>query len=141
ADAAVVLIDARGGVVAQTRRHAYLLSLIGVQHVAMAVNKMDLVDYSEEAFRAIEQECQRLATQIDLGAVVAIPMSALKGENVLTHSEQMPWYDGPALMDYLETVPLDEDRLQGLPFRMPVQWINRPDLAFRGIAGTIAGGV
>ena len=141
ADAAVVLVDARSGVLTQTRRHAYLLSLIGVSHVAIAVNKMDLVDYSESVFRTIEQECRAFATGIGLQDVVAIPMSALKGDNVLAHSERMPWYDGATLMEYLETVPLDEDRLQGLPFRMPVQWINRPDLDFRGVAGTIAAGV
>ena len=140
ADAAVVLVDARSGVLTQTRRHAYLLALIGVSHVAVAVNKMDLVEYSETTFRAIEQECQELAAGVGLADVVAIPLSALKGENVLTRSERMRWYEGGTLMDYLETVPLDEDRLQGLPFRMPVQWINRPDLDFRGVAGTIAGG-
>jgi bifunctional enzyme CysN/CysC len=141
ADAAVILVDARSGVLTQTRRHAYLLSLIGVTHVALAVNKMDLVDYSERTFRAIEQDCRRFAARIGFEDIVAIPMSALKGENVLAHSKQMPWYDGTTLMGYLETVPLDEDRLQGLPFRMPVQWINRPDLNFRGVIGTIAGGV
>jgi bifunctional enzyme CysN/CysC len=141
ADAAVILVDARSGVLTQTRRHAYLLSLIGISHVALAVNKMDLVDYSEETFRAIERACQQLVTAIGLQDVVAIPMSALKGENLLTHSGHMPWYDGSTLMGYLETVPLDEDRLQEQPFRMPVQWINRPDLAFRGVTGTIAGGV
>jgi bifunctional enzyme CysN/CysC len=141
ADAAVVLVDARSGVIAQTRRHAYLLSLIGMQHVAVAVNKMDLAGYAEGTFRAIERECRDLASAIGLGDVEAIPLSALRGDNVLERSGEMPWYEGPTLMDYLETVPLDEDRLQELPFRMPVQWINRPDPAFRGIAGRIAGGV
>jgi len=140
ADAAVILVDARSGVLAQTRRHAYVLSLIGVQHVAVAVNKMDLVDYDERTFREIERECRDLAGVIGLGELTAIPLSALRGDNVLERAEGMPWYDGPTLMGYLETVPLDEDRLQGLPFRMPVQWINRPDLDFRGIAGMIAGG-
>ena len=141
ADAAVVLVDARNGVLTQTCRHAYLLSLIGISHVAFAVNKMDLVDYSEKTFKKIERECRRFATGIGLENVVAIPLSALKGDNVLTHSERMPWYDGSTLMGYLDTVPLDEDRLQHLPFRMPVQWINRPDLDFRGVTGTIASGV
>jgi bifunctional enzyme CysN/CysC len=141
ADAAVVLVDARSGVLTQTRRHAYLLSLIGIQHVAVAVNKMDLVEYSEQAFRAIEGECRAFAARIGLADVVAIPLSALRGDNVLDGSDAMPWYDGPTLMGFLESVPLDEDRQQGLPFRMPVQWINRPDLDFRGVAGTIAGGV
>jgi bifunctional enzyme CysN/CysC len=137
----VILVDARSGVLTQTRRHGYLLSLIGVSHVALVVNKMDLVDYAEGPFRAIEKDYQRFTAGLGLVDVVAIPMSALKGENVLTPSERMAWYDGVTLMDYLETVPLDEDRLQGLPFRMPVQWINRPDPDVRGIAGTIAGGV
>jgi bifunctional enzyme CysN/CysC len=140
ADAAVVLIDARTGVLAQTRRHAYLLSLIGVKHVALAVNKMDLVGFDEGTFRTIESECRNLAAGIGLGELSAIPLSALRGDNVLERSEQTPWYQGPTLMGWLETVPLDEDRLQGLPFRMPVQWINRPDLDFRGVAGMIAGG-
>ena len=141
ADAAVVLVDARNGVLTQTCRHAYLLSLIGISHVAFAVNKMDLVDYSEKTFQAIERECRRFAARIGLQDAVAIPVSALRGDNVLTHSERMPWYDGSTLMGYLDTVPLDEDRLQQLPFRMPVQWINRPDLDFRGVTGTIASGV
>jgi bifunctional enzyme CysN/CysC len=141
ADAAVILADARSGVMTQTRRHAYLLSLIGISHVALAVNKMDLVEYSEDTFRTIERDYQCFAAQIGLRDIAAIPISALRGENLLTRSEHMPWYDGSTLMDYLETVPLDEDRLQKLPFRMPVQWINRPDLDFRGVTGTIAGGV
>jgi bifunctional enzyme CysN/CysC len=141
ADAAVILVDARNGVLTQTRRHSYLLSLIGIRHIALAVNKMDLVDYSEKTFRAIEEEYRGFAAEIGLEDIVAIPISALTGETVLTHSDRMRWYHGTTLMGYLETVPLDEDRLQALPFRMPVQWINRPDLDFRGVAGTIAGGV
>jgi bifunctional enzyme CysN/CysC len=140
ADAAVVLVDARNGVLAQTRRHACLLSLIGVRHVAVAVNKMDLVGYREAAFRPIERECRALAAQLGLGELEAIPLSALRGDNVLERSEFMPWYGGPTLMEYLEQVPLDEDRLQELPFRLPVQWINRPDHDFRGVAGMIAAG-
>jgi bifunctional enzyme CysN/CysC len=140
ADAAVVLVDARIGVMTQTRRHAYLLALIGVPHVAIAVNKMDLVDYSERAFGEIQLQCRELAAAVGLRDVIAIPLSAVRGDNVLELSERTPWYGGPTLMDYLETVPLDEDRLQGLPFRMPAQWINRPDLDFRGVAGTIAAG-
>ncbi len=141
ADAAVVLVDARHGILTQTRRHAYLLSLIGVHHVALAVNKMDLVDYSERIFAGIEQEFREFASEIGLDEVVAIPISALKGDNVLVPSEQMRWYHGTTLMGYLETVPLDEERLQDQPFRMPVQWINRPNLDFRGATGLIAGGI
>jgi bifunctional enzyme CysN/CysC len=140
ADAAVVLVDARSGVLTQTRRHTYLLSLIGVPHVAIAVNKMDLVGYEEERFRSIEAECLALAATIGIENVTVIPLSALRGDNILEPSEAMGWYDGPTLMGYLETVPLDEDRLAGRPFRMPVQWINRPDLDFRGVAGTVAAG-
>jgi bifunctional enzyme CysN/CysC len=141
ADAAVILVDARSGLLTQTRRHAYLLSLIGVPHVAIAVNKMDLVDYSESTFREIEQAGRQLAASIGLADVSAIPLSALRGDNVLAASTNIDWYDGPTLMEYLESVPLDADRLRDSPFRMPVQWINRPDLDFRGVAGTIAGGV
>ena len=141
ADAAVVLVDARNGVSTQTRRHSYLLSLIGVRHVALAVNKMDLVDYSEQTLRAIEHEYRSFADGIGLEGIVTIPLSALKGDNLIAHSERMSWYHGPTLMGYLETVQLDEDRLVELPFRMPVQWINRPDLDFRGVTGMIAAGV
>jgi bifunctional enzyme CysN/CysC len=140
ADAAVVLVDARRGVLTQTRRHAYLLSLIGVRHVALAVNKMDLVGYSERIFANIEQEFRQFVSELGLEEIVAIPISALKGDNVLVPSEQMGWYHGATLMGYLETVPLDEARLQEKPLRMPVQWINRPNPDFRGAAGLIAGG-
>ncbi len=141
ADAAVILIDARKGVLTQTRRHSYLLSLIGVRHVALAVNKMDLVDYSEKTFSAIQDEYREFAAEVGLSDITAIPISALKGDNILAHSERMAWYHGPTLMGYLETVALDEDRLRESPFRMAVQWINRPDLDFRGVTGMVAGGV
>jgi bifunctional enzyme CysN/CysC len=141
ADAAVILVDARNRVLTQTRRHSYLLSLIGVRHVALAVNKMDLIDYSERTFREIEEEYRAFAKEVGLEDIVAIPISALRGDNILSHSERTSWYHGPTLMGYLETVELDEDRLARLPFRMPVQWINRPDLDFRGVTGMIAGGV
>ena len=141
ADAAVILIDARKGVLTQTRRHSYLLSLIGVRHVALAVNKMDLVDYSAKTFSAIQDEYREFAAEVGLSDITAIPISALKGDNILAHSERMAWYHGPTLMGYLETVALDEDRLRESPFRMAVQWINRPDLDFRGVTGMVAGGV
>jgi bifunctional enzyme CysN/CysC len=141
ADAAVILVDARNGVLTQTRRHSYLLSLIGVRRAALAVNKMDLIDYSEATFCGIEDEYRAFASEVGLEDIVAIPISALKGDNILAHSECTSWYHGPTLMGYLETVQLDEDRLQELPFRMPVQWINRANLDFRGVSGMIASGV
>jgi bifunctional enzyme CysN/CysC len=140
ADSAVILIDARKGVLTQTRRHSQLVALLGVRDVAVAVNKMDLVDYSEARFAEIEEEYRRFANQIGLEHVTCIPVSALKGDNVLVRSDVMAWYHGPTLMGYLETVDVDE-QLQSRPFRMPVQWVNRPNLDFRGYAGTISSGV
>jgi bifunctional enzyme CysN/CysC len=140
ADAAVVLIDARKGVLTQTRRHSYLVSLIGIRHVVLAVNKMDLVDWSQERFCEIERDYRDFAAEIGIEDVTCIPLSGLSGANVVDPSPEMAWYDGPTLMQYLEAVELDEERMQLAPFRMPVQWVNRPDLDFRGFAGTIAGG-
>jgi bifunctional enzyme CysN/CysC len=139
ADLAVVTIDARKGVLTQTRRHSYLVSLLGIEHVVVAVNKLDLVDYSQEVFEAIETDYRAFAEQLDIPDVVCIPMSALKGDNLLHPSEKTPWYHGPALIPYLETVEVDDAVAAG-PFRMPVQWVNRPNLDFRGFAGTIVGG-
>jgi bifunctional enzyme CysN/CysC len=141
ADAAVLLVDARKGVVTQTRRHSYLVSLLGIRHVVLAVNKMDLVDYSAATFGAIEDAYRAFAKQIGLADVQCIPVSALKGDNVLKPSERMRWYHGPTVMGYLETVEVDRSRLERAPFRMPVQWVNRPHLDFRGFAGTVASGV
>src|SRR5579864_566627 len=140
ADCAVILIDARKGVLTQTRRHSYLVSLIGIRHVAVAVNKMDLVDHSQERFREIESDYREFGAQLGLEEVTVIPMSALRGENVVERSEAMTWYRGPTLMEYLETVEVDQERMQDAPFRMPVQWVNRPSSDFRGFTGTIAGG-
>ena len=140
ADCAVVLIDARKGVLTQTRRHSYLVSLIGIRHVAVAVNKMDLVDYSEERFREIEEAYRAFAGEIGIEDVTCIPLSGLTGANVVEQSDEMPWYDGPTLLAYLEAVEVDDERMQLAPFRLPVQWVNRPNLDFRGFAGTIAGG-
>ncbi|MGH8718183.1 MAG: sulfate adenylyltransferase subunit CysN [Burkholderiales bacterium] len=140
-DAAVILIDARKGVLTQTRRHSYLASLIGIRHATLAVNKMDLVDFSEAKFRAIESEYREFAQQIGLDEVTCIPVSAKQGDNVIVKSANMPWYQGPTLKQFLETVEIDEDRLQKLPFRLPVQWVNRPNPDFRGFAGAIASGV
>jgi len=139
ADLAVVLIDARKGVLTQTRRHSYLVSLLGIRHVVVAINKIDLVDYSQEVFDEIEADYRRFATEVGLHDVVCIPISALRGDNITDHGESMPWYDGPTLIDHLETVEIDDDANSG-PFRMPVQWVNRPDLDFRGFSGEIAGG-
>ena len=141
ADAAVILVDARKGLLTQTRRHSFLVSLIGIRHVLLAVNKMDLVEYSEQKFRTIEEDYRKFAEQVGIADVTAIPLSALKGDNMLAQSERMPWYRGTTLMGYLETVPVDENRLQSQPMRFPVQWVNRPNLDFRGFAGTVASGV
>jgi bifunctional enzyme CysN/CysC len=140
ADVAVILIDARKGVLTQTRRHSYLVSLIGIRKVVLAINKMDLMDYSEKVFRQIEDDYRAFAQKIGLADITAMPLSALKGDNMLEPSSRMGWYHGPTLMGYLETVELDETRQQAGVLRMPVQWVNRPNLDFRGFAGTIAGG-
>ena len=140
ADCAVVLIDARKGVLTQTRRHSYLVSLIGIRHVAVAVNKMDLVGYSQERFEEIEAAYRVFAAEIGIEDVTCIPLSGLTGANVVEQSAEMPWYTGPALLPYLEAVEIDDERMQRAPFRLPVQWVNRPDLDFRGFSGTIAGG-
>ena len=139
ADLAVILIDARKGVLVQTRRHSYLVSLLGIRKVVLAINKMDLVDYSKDVFERIVAEYTAFAERIDLKDIVAIPVSGLKGDNITSPSDHTPWYHGPTLMAYLETVEI-EDKLQQRPFRMPVQWVNRPNLDFRGFAGTIVSG-
>ncbi|WP_119153272.1 sulfate adenylyltransferase subunit CysN [Caldimonas tepidiphila] len=141
ADVAVILIDARKGVLTQTRRHSYLASLVGIRHVVLAVNKMDAVDYAEPVFRRIVDDYLTFARQVGLEQVTAIPMSALKGDNILERSTRMPWYRGTTLMGYLEAVEIDATHLQKQPLRMPVQWVNRPDMHFRGFAGTLASGV
>ncbi len=140
ADLAVILIDARKGVLTQTRRHSFLVSLIGIRHVVLAVNKMDLVGYDEAVFRKIAADYAAFASGIGLADIVAIPMSGLKGDNITTKSLETPWYAGPTLIQHLENVGIDETRLQAGPLRMPVQWVNRPNLDFRGFAGEIASG-
>jgi len=140
ADAAILMVDARHGILTQTRRHSFLMSLIGIRHIVVAINKMDLVDYSRERFDAIVEEYREFARQLGLTDITFIPMSALKGDNVIEHGHQMPWYHGPTLMAYLETVAVDDQRHQQTPFRMPVQWVNRPNLDFRGFAGSVASG-
>jgi bifunctional enzyme CysN/CysC len=139
ADAAVILIDARKGVLTQTRRHSYLVSLLGIRHVVLAINKMDLVGWSQETFDTILAEYREFAAQIGITDFAAIPMSALKGDNITAHSDAAPWYQGPPLMSLLEDLPVEDD-LREKPFRMPVQWVNRPNLDFRGFSGFIASG-
>src|SRR5512143_1376193 len=139
AEVAVILVDARKGVLVQTRRHSYLVSLLGIRKVVLAVNKLDMVGFSKEVFDRIEADYRSFARQIGLEDVVAIPLSALKGDNVTEPSPNTHWYHGPTLMGYLETVEIaTEDPTR--PFRMPVQWVNRPHLDFRGFSGRIVGG-
>ncbi|MBL8596898.1 MAG: sulfate adenylyltransferase subunit CysN [Devosia sp.] len=140
ADLAIVLIDARKGVLTQTRRHSFILSLIGVKHVVLAVNKIDLVGYDEAVFAGIETEYRAFARDLGFETLAAIPVSALKGDNILAPSAQMPWYTGPQLVPYLETIEVASDRTSQ-PLRFPVQWVNRPNLDFRGFSGTVASGV
>ena len=141
ADLAVVLIDARKGVLTQTRRHSYLVSLLGIRHVVLAVNKMDLVGWSREIFDEIVADYRAFAAELGIEDVLCIPISGLMGDNITSTSEHTPWYDGPSLIEHLETVEMDDERLARRPFRMPVQWVNRPDQNFRGFAGQIASGV
>jgi bifunctional enzyme CysN/CysC len=138
ADLAVILIDARQGVLTQTRRHSFLVSLLGIRHVVLAVNKLDLVGYSQDIFDSIDLEYRRFATELGIKDVTSIPMSALKGDNVTEPSPSMGWYTGPTLMEHLETIEVDEDAVG--PFRFPVQWVNRPNLDFRGFSGVVVGG-
>ena len=140
ADLAVILVDARKGVLTQTRRHSYLVSLLGTAKIVLAVNKMDLVGYSEEIFRNIERDFGAFATQIELTDITAIPVSAVEGDNIIASSAAMPWYRGPCLLEQLENAAL-ADPAAATPFRMPVQWVSRPNPEFRGFAGLIASGV
>src|SRR6478735_3743595 len=139
ADLAIVLVDARKGLLTQTRRHTYIAALFGIKHVVLAVNKMDLVDYSRETFEQIEMDYRGLAATLGIARVTAIPLSGLKGDNVVTRSESTPWYHGPALMEFLDMVELG-DESAGLGFRMPVQWVCRPSQDFRGFTGQVAAG-
>ena len=140
ADLAVILIDARKGVLPQTRRHSTLVSLLGTRKIVLAVNKMDLVGYSETVLRDIERSYRDFAGQVGLTDITCIPVAAVVGDNVVAKSLNMPWYQGPTLLDHLETVPLD-DVAAPRPFRMPVQWVNRPNPEFRGFAGQVASGI
>jgi bifunctional enzyme CysN/CysC len=140
ADLAVILIDARTGVLPQTRRHSFIASLLGIRHVVVAVNKMDLVGYEQAVFSRIAADYEAFAEGLGLHDVQYLPLSALAGDNVVTPSVHMPWYEGPPLLRYLETVPIARDR-SAEALRFPVQYVLRPDLDFRGFSGTVAGGV
>ena len=140
ADLAVILIDARQGLLTQTRRHSYLVSLLGIRKVVVAINKLDLVDYSQALFERIEAEYRAFAAQIGLLDIQCIPLSALRGDNMLQASPNTPWYQGPSLLAYLEDVPLEQDRQSIAAFRLPVQWVNRPNLDFRGYCGNVVAG-
>ncbi len=140
ADVAIILIDARKGVLTQTKRHSYLVSLIGIRHVVLAINKLDMVEYSKEIFQQIDKDYRQFAQEVGLQNIVTIPMSALKGDNITSLSENTPWYQGQTLMGYLEDVHVDDGEEEAGVFRMPVQWVNRPNLDFRGYSGIVARG-
>ncbi len=140
ADLAIILVDARTGVVTQTRRHTYLVSLLGIRNVVLAVNKMDLVDYAESRFRDIVDEYRAFAAQLPIAEITSIPISAINGDNVVVRSARMEWYGGVALLEFLERVELSDDRCRGA-FRYSVQYVLRPNLDFRGFSGRIASGV
>ncbi|PZU58525.1 MAG: adenylyl-sulfate kinase [Sphingobium sp.] len=140
ADLAVILIDARKGVLTQTRRHSYLAHLIGIRHIVLAVNKMDLVGYDQSVFDAIVADYAEFAKSIGIAAFTPMPISGFKGDNITARSVNTPWYQGPTLMEHLETVEVDATAAQARPFRMGVQWVNRPNLDFRGFSGLISSG-
>jgi bifunctional enzyme CysN/CysC len=139
ADVAIILIDARKGILTQTMRHSFLVSLLGIKKVVLAVNKMDLVDYSKDVFDTIVGKYKEFASQLDFDAITPVPLSALEGDNIIANSDKTSWYNGPALLEHLETVQVQSDQ-ESKPFRLPVQWVNRPNLDFRGFSGTIASG-
>ncbi|MFZ1851236.1 MAG: sulfate adenylyltransferase subunit CysN [Nitrosomonas sp.] len=140
ADVAVILIDGRKGVLTQTRRHSYLVSLIGIRHVVLAINKLDMVGYSEEVFNQIDKDYRAFAKNLGLQNIVSIPMSALKGDNITELSANTPWYKGQALMEYLENLQVEDVDIEPGVFRLPVQWVNRPNLDFRGYSGMVVRG-
>ena len=141
ADAAVILVDARKGVLTQTRRHSYLVALLGIRHIVVVVNKMDLVGYSADRFSEIRREFGEFAERIGLADVVYLPVSAVNGDNITVASPKTPWFEGPTLIGYLETVEVDDERMQRAPLRLPVQWVSRPNLDFRGFAGQLVSGI
>ncbi len=139
AELAVLLVDARKGLLSQTHRHAVIASLLGIRHIVLAVNKIDLVGFDQSVFEQISSSFSRFAGALGFKAIQAIPVSARDGDNVSSRSERTPWYSGPHLLGYLETIDVEDDRA-GKPFRMPVQWVNRPNADFRGFAGTVVSG-
>lgn len=139
ANLAILMIDARKGILTQTRRHSFIVSLIGVKNVVLVINKMDLVDYDQKTFDQIDKDYREFSSSLGFNDIVSIPMSALEGDNVLERSDNTKWYQGPLLMEHLEEVRIDRDNTEQ-PFRLPVQWVNRPNLDFRGFSGTIASG-
>ncbi len=140
AELAIILIDARKGVLTQTRRHSFICKLLGIRHLVLCINKMDLVGFSREVFERIEADYRKFAGELGVTSEIkVIPVSALMGDNMIERSPNMQWYQGPTLMGYLESVPVGDDA-KSKPFRLPVQWVNRPDQNFRGFAGTIASG-
>ena len=140
ANLAIILVDARTGVITQTRRHTFLVSLLGIKHIVLAVNKMDLVNFSEEVFTKIKNEYLSLTSQLGIEDVTCFPLSALEGDNVVEKSPRTPWFQGTSLLQFLETVPIDRDRNMQ-DFRFPVQYVLRPNLDFRGFCGKVASGV
>lgn len=140
ANLAIILVDARTGVITQTRRHTYLVSLLGIKHVVLAVNKMDLKDYSQETFNSIVSDYKKFAAPLGIPDITCIPLSALKGDNVVDRSENMDWYTGKPLLEFLETIHIDSDKNFN-DFRYPVQYVLRPNLDFRGFCGTVASGI
>jgi bifunctional enzyme CysN/CysC len=140
ADLAVILVDARKGILTQTRRHSFLVHLLGIRNIVLAVNKMDLVGYDEGVFRQIVADYAAFARQAGIDSFTAIPVSGLGGDNIASRSAHMQWHDGPALLEYLEAVPTEAREAIDEPFRMAVQWVNRPDYSFRGYTGRIASG-
>ena len=140
ANLAIILVDARAGVITQTRRHTYLVSLLGIHHVVLAVNKMDLVNYDQAVFDKIVSDYKAFVDPLGIEDITCIPLSALEGDNVVDKSDRTPWYEGPSLLDFLETVPIDRDR-NYTNFRYPVQYVLRPNQDFRGFCGKVASGV
>jgi sulfate adenylyltransferase large subunit len=139
AHVAVILVDARKGLLTQTRRHSFLVSLVGIKQIVLAINKMDLIDFDEQRFLSIVVEYRQFAANLGFSAIAAIPISALNGDNIIEPSSNTPWYQGPPLLSYLETVQLEDDT-RNQPLRLPIQWVNRPHLDFRGFCGTVATG-
>ncbi|MDA9769663.1 sulfate adenylyltransferase subunit CysN [Emcibacteraceae bacterium] len=139
ADLAILMIDARKGILTQTKRHSFIISLLGIKHVVLAINKMDLIEFDQNIFEEIDKNYRNFANKLGFHNIEAIPMSALKGDNIIEKSEKTDWYNGPTLMEYLEAVQINE-QIANAPFRLPVQWVNRPNSDFRGFSGIVAAG-